>query len=129
MDQMRNFSANKELAHSHYDELRSALNRMSVDQLQRLHFHLNERLQRIRSPSAIEHSDGDISIAAKLTLRENDVLTLLASGYRRREIGEVLDISENTAATHIASIYRKLGIKSIAEATHLAIRSGIVALT
>jgi len=63
-----------------------------------------------------------------LSVREKDVLTLIASGYTRREIGDALCVSSNTAASHIASIYRKLGIGTIAEATHVAIRHGVVKL-
>lgn len=61
-----------------------------------------------------------------LTKRETDVLTLIASGYTRPEIADVLNISRNTAATHVSNIYRKLEIDSIAEATLLAVRWGIV---
>jgi len=64
-----------------------------------------------------------------LTARETEVLTLLASGYTRDEIGIALSISRNTAATHVAAIYRKLEISSIAEATRIAIESGVVRLT
>lgn len=61
-----------------------------------------------------------------LTKREIDVLTLIAKGYTRPEIAVVLNISRNTAATHVSNIYRKLEIDSIAEATLLAVRWGIV---
>lgn len=61
-----------------------------------------------------------------LTKREIDVLTLIAKGYTRPEIALVLCISRNTAATHVSNIYRKLEIDSIAEATLLAVRWGIV---
>jgi len=63
-----------------------------------------------------------------LTDREKQVLICIARGYSRREIGIALEISKNTAATHIASVYRKLDIGSIAEATHLAIRHGLIPL-
>jgi len=66
--------------------------------------------------------------ACDLTVRENEVLTLVASGYTRAEIGNSLSISSTTAASHIASIYRKLDVSSIAEATHCAIRLGVVKL-
>jgi len=53
-------------------------------------------------------------------------LTLLANGYSRREIGSVLGISVNTAASHIASIYRKLDLGTIADATRIAIADGVL---
>lgn len=62
----------------------------------------------------------------KLTARERDVLTLIARGYTRPEMAESLSISRHTAASHIASIYRKLDVGTIAEATVVAIRCGLV---
>jgi len=62
----------------------------------------------------------------RLTTRESEVLTLVASGYTRPEVAEALKISRNTAAKHVANIYRKLEIESIAEATMVAFRLGIV---
>lgn len=51
--------------------------------------------------------------------RELDVLMRLAAGRRNREIASELSISENTVKFHVASIYRKLGVGSRAEATAL----------
>jgi DNA-binding CsgD family transcriptional regulator len=51
--------------------------------------------------------------------RELDVLRQLATGRRNRDIAAELKISENTVKFHVASIYRKLGVRSRAEATAL----------
>jgi DNA-binding NarL/FixJ family response regulator len=59
--------------------------------------------------------------ANDLSKREQEVLVLLSNGYSRREIGDALGISVNTAARHISNIYRKLGITSVAEATRYAL--------
>jgi len=61
-----------------------------------------------------------------LTKRENEVLTLLASGYSRQEIGMALGVTHNTACTHVTNIYSKLNVSSIAEATQYAIRNRFV---
>jgi len=47
----------------------------------------------------------------ELTPREWEVLGLLANGFRNKEISSRLAISEETAKSHIKSIYRKLNIK------------------
>lgn len=62
-----------------------------------------------------------------LSRREIDVLTLVAAGYSRKEIGESLAITSNTAAKHVSSIYRKLNISTIAEATRIALENGVIA--
>jgi non-specific serine/threonine protein kinase len=51
-----------------------------------------------------------------LTSRERDVLRELVTGKSNREIAESLFISTTTVASHIASLYRKLGVDSRAEA-------------
>lgn len=53
---------------------------------------------------------------AELTPREWEVLGLIASGFRNKEISARLVISEETAKSHAKSIYRKLKIKSRGEA-------------
>ncbi len=61
-----------------------------------------------------------------LTSRESEVLTLLAKGYNRKEIAEVLKLTSNTISWYIKQIYQKLDIHSRAEATLEALRMGLV---
>lgn len=63
---------------------------------------------------------------AALTDRERDVLRLLVRGLSSKEIGASLDISTRTVETHRANLMRKLGVKSVALLTQLAIREGLV---
>jgi len=52
----------------------------------------------------------------ELTPREWEVLGLIAHGFRNKEISSRLVISEETAKSHVKSIYRKLKIKRRSEA-------------
>lgn len=52
----------------------------------------------------------------ELTGRERDVLQELMTGKSNREISETLFVSPTTVATHIASLYRKIGVDSRAKA-------------
>lgn len=52
-----------------------------------------------------------------LTSREEEILALLAEGYRYREIGDQLFISLDTVRTHIRHIYEKMQVRSRTEAT------------
>jgi DNA-binding NarL/FixJ family response regulator len=63
---------------------------------------------------------------AHLTNREIEVLGLLGKGLTAIEIGGILGVSQNTCATHIKSIYRKLNVSSRAEAAIEADRRGLV---
>jgi two-component system NarL family response regulator len=63
-----------------------------------------------------------------LSTRELDVLRLLVSGKRNREIATVLDITEGTVKLHVSSILGKLGVVDRTEAVTVAIQRGIVQL-
>ncbi len=61
----------------------------------------------------------------KLTSRESEILALISRGHRNADVASALGISDNTVATHIKSIYRKLSISSRAEASWHATRLGL----
>jgi two-component system nitrate/nitrite response regulator NarL len=58
--------------------------------------------------------------AASLTAREREVIRMIASGLRNRDIGERLSISENTVKVHLHNIYEKLGVEGRMELLLLA---------
>ncbi len=53
----------------------------------------------------------------KLTPREEEILELLAQGFRYQEIADQLFISLDTVRTHIRHIYEKMHVRSRTEAT------------
>jgi DNA-binding CsgD family transcriptional regulator/tetratricopeptide (TPR) repeat protein len=57
-----------------------------------------------------------------LTLREREVLALLATGRTNPEIAKTLFISPKTASVHVSNILAKLGVASRVEAATLAER-------
>jgi DNA-binding CsgD family transcriptional regulator/tetratricopeptide (TPR) repeat protein len=61
-----------------------------------------------------------------LTVREREVLVLVALGRTNRQIADALFISENTAGVHVSNILGKLGVKGRGEAAAVAYRLGIV---
>ena len=61
----------------------------------------------------------------ELTAREREVLGLIGRGLRNADAAMALDLAESTVASHIKSIYRKLGISSRAEASWHATRMGL----
>lgn len=60
-----------------------------------------------------------------LTTREKEVLGLIGRGLRNIDVATALELAESTVASHIKSIYRKLGISSRAEASWHATRMGL----
>ncbi len=61
----------------------------------------------------------------KLTLRQREVLRLIATGYTAKEIAHQLNISVRTAEFHRAAIMHRLGLHSTAQMTRYAIATGI----
>lgn len=59
-----------------------------------------------------------------LTVREREVLQLVAEGKSSKEIGSILHIAVPTVETH-RQIVEKLNLRSIAELTKYAIREGL----
>jgi DNA-binding NarL/FixJ family response regulator len=62
----------------------------------------------------------------RLTPREREILQLLAEGKSNKDVANLLGISVNTAEAHRANIMLKLGLHSLAELVHYAIRNQII---
>jgi DNA-binding NarL/FixJ family response regulator len=65
---------------------------------------------------------------AGLTVRELEILQLIAGGKSNKEIAVDLGLSANTVAVHRANIMTALGIHKTAELVAYAIRNGLVSI-
>ena len=63
-----------------------------------------------------------------LTLRQREVMQLLAEGKSAKEIAKILHISTRTVEFHKYHMMEQLGIKTSAELVHFAIKHGIVSI-
>lgn len=61
-----------------------------------------------------------------LTPVELEVLRFVAKGLSNAEVGQVMSIERRTVRTHLAHIYRKLGVNTHVEAVIVALRAGLV---
>ena len=71
------------------------------------------RFQRLNSGKALQSEPKE---DYSLTTRENEILDLLAQGYRNKELAEKLFVSVNTIRTHVYNVYEKLHVNSRIEA-------------
>jgi DNA-binding NarL/FixJ family response regulator len=60
------------------------------------------------------------------TLRESEVLKLLAQGYSNKLIARQMDIGVGTVKSHVKSVFGKLGARARTHAVVLATQRGIV---
>ena len=62
----------------------------------------------------------------QLTPKEREVVTLIARGFKYKEVADELAISVKTLETHMSHIFNKLGVASRHEITRIAFETGFV---
>lgn len=77
------------------------------------------RLARRPASATFEKNTGAIA-SLGITLREQEVLALLAAGKSNKEIAQKLGVSPNTVKTQIASLYQKLDVQRRTQAVQKA---------
>jgi two-component system response regulator NreC len=78
-----------------------------------------------RRSSRAPHARGTDG-AAMLTGREQEVVALIAEGYRTREMAQLLSLSHKTVERHRTNLMRKLGVRSATGVVAYAITHGYV---
>lgn len=78
---------------------------------------LEERWNRSGKPARQEEG---------LTIRQREILQLVAEGRPSKEIAHILGISVKTVDFHRGGIMTRLGVRSIAELTRVAIELGLI---
>ena len=78
--------------------------------------------------SAFIKNPGGQKVHGNLTIRQREVLQLLAEGKVAKEVAEILKISSRTVEFHKYKMMEALGIKSSAELVQYAIKHGIVSI-
>jgi DNA-binding NarL/FixJ family response regulator len=68
---------------------------------------------------------GGCNVSA-LTAREREVVQLLAEGKSNKEVAVIQGIEVKTAETHRANLMRKLGLHSVCDLVHYAVRNQII---
>lgn len=87
--------------------------------------HLARRLlHKLQNGQNPEHSSSGTS-NKRLSDREKEVLKMVAAGYTSNEIGARLAVSCQTVNSHIKNIYRKLHVRSRAQAVSYAAHRGL----
>ena len=69
---------------------------------------------------------GETSLIDTLSMRETQVLMMIAQGTRTQEISEILNLSPKTISTYRKRLYEKLDVSSDIEMLHLAMKHGVL---
>jgi DNA-binding NarL/FixJ family response regulator len=83
-------------------------------------------LQPMVASKLLQHVAEPAASLPALTLRELEVLRLLAQGKTNKEIAAALSITQRTAKYHVSSILRKLGAGNRTEALASAAKLGLI---
>ncbi|MCM4159860.1 response regulator transcription factor [Antarcticibacterium flavum] len=89
----------------------------AIQQVARGGIYLNKNITD-RINSGVNQNNGLISKFKKLSTREAEVLNMLATGKRNKEIAEVLDINEKTVSTYKTRLLKKLKVDNLADLIH-----------
>lgn len=74
----------------------------------------------------VKREQGTSEVAKVLTARETEVVKMVASGLRNKEIAEKLSITEGTVKIHLHTVYEKLHVGGRVELTLYARDKGLV---
>ena len=69
---------------------------------------------------------GESNPIDNLSMRETQVLMMVAQGTRTQEISEILNLSPKTISTYRKRLYEKLDVSSDIEMLHLAMKYGVL---
>ena len=65
-------------------------------------------------------------VEATLTARELEILAMVSRGLTMQQVGRRLGISPRTVETHVAKLYRKLGVRTRVQAVARAAELGLI---
>jgi DNA-binding CsgD family transcriptional regulator len=109
-------------------QLRTSIERLgSTDDLQRQKQELLSMVEMLMSlyPSGNGNGDGHHH---RLSPREREVMNMILSGRRLKEIAATLDISVKTVTTHRSRLLRKLGVEDNLGLYRYGVRNGLISV-
>lgn len=111
------------LKDSAFEELATAIHTVMANKS-----YLTQEVAHIVVKDYLEGPTNQPSAFSILTLREREVLQLIAEGKSSRQIADLLCLSIKTVETHRQQIMHKLDLHSVADLVRYSIREGISSL-
>lgn len=101
----------------------------AIDSLSRHKPFFTDKVSEILFSNMLHRAEGHKDASGpgeRLTVREREIVQLIAEGKSNKEVAETLGISVRTAEAHRASILRKLNLDSVASLVRYAIRNKLI---
>jgi DNA-binding NarL/FixJ family response regulator len=106
--------------------LKSDANRHLIAAIDALHFHRPYLTSKVSEALLQSYKSRSPQSLPKLTVRERQVVQLIAEGHNNKAIARLLNISHKTVETHRSAAMRKLNLRSSAALVRYAVRNKIV---
>lgn len=92
--------------------------------------YLSQRISDLLTDVSFQGLAGSIEVSPleQLSLREREILQLVAEGKTSQEIAERLSISSKTVDTYRSRLMRKIGVEDVAGLVKFAIQHGVISL-
>lgn len=100
--------------------LKSMLRRELIDTIRGVH------AGRFRVPVSVALDLAGRLTENELSVREMDVLRLVAMGSSNKRVGQLLNVTEDTVKAHMKGVLSKLGASDRAHAVAIALRRGLI---
>lgn len=100
----------------------------AVENLRRHEPFLTSKVTEVMLDDFVRRGDGALSdlTSAGVTVREREIIQLVAEGQSNKEVAAALGISVKTVEAHRANIMRKLHLRSVSDLVRYAIRNRIM---
>ena len=85
-------------------------------------------LRRILKYQNIRHKPASSTMVNNLTLRELQILRLVAKGANNKEIAQKMGLSVRTIKGHLLTLFARLDARSRTEAVVIGLRTGILTI-
>jgi len=107
-----------------FSELATAIRAVADNQT-----YISHKISQMLIKEFIQKIPEEVSLTyEKLTLRERDILQLIADGKPLKEVASICNLSLRTLENQRLTLMKKLNLYSIAELTKYAIREGLTTL-
>ena len=96
----------------------------AIDNIREGKIHISPRLadQSMQNWARLRRGEHDSHVVEVLTVRQREILKLIAEGKSNKEIGDLLCLSVRTVERHRANMMNKLNIRKTAELVQYALR-------
>ena len=100
----------------------------AIDNIKRGKIYISPRLtdQSMQNWARLRRGENDSHVAEVLTVRQREILKLIAEGKSNKEIGDLLCLSVRTVERHRANMMSKLNIRKTAELVQYALRKRLI---